>query len=273
MNSSNIVIISSKNDAVIHTVGGKVSKIRNGNTSPIKYIIFSYYAQFAKQLGETDLENMFNNASRGSFMKGFKFTEDKFLLAKTSSGVQKINIIPPSVEYFQSYYYACKEFINKASSVFNTADDDSEFVYLPSSKREETGWSGNISASRQVTMITAYANEMGIKYNLTEEKVQELISNITGKIFIGDLCSSDMHCQGLSIVSIEGLTFSDPKFPSINGKFYITSKPAKEIKKQRKRTTTTTTKEEVKDERVFKSSAKLSIALKRRYGDASYCNV
>lgn len=271
MNSSNIVVISSKHDPVIHTVDGKVSKIRNGNTSPIKYTIFSYYAQFAKQLGETDWENMFNNAARGSFMKGFKFTEDKFLSVKTSAGIQKINIIPPSAEYFQAYYIACKEFISKTSAVFNALDDESEFVYIPASKRETGGWSGNISASRQVTMITAFVNDMGVKYNLTEEKIQELISNITGKIFIGDLCGDDMHCEGLRIININGLTFSGPRFPNVNGKFHIITKPIKQLQKSKKRVTTTN-QEEVQEDRVFKSSAKLSLALKRRYGEIYHVN-
>lgn len=264
MNSSNIVVISSKHDPVIHTVDGKVSKIRNGNTSPIKYTIFSYYAQYAKQLGETDWENMFNNAARGSFMKGFKFTEDKILSIKTSAGIQRLDIVPPTPQYFQIYYNACKDFISKTSAVFNTVDDESEFVYIPVSKREEGGWSGNISASRQVTMITAFVEEMGVKYKLTEEKIQELISNITGKIFIGDICGDDMRCEGMMVTAINGLTFFEPKFPSINGTFSIITKPIKQLQKTKKRTTTTT-QEEVKKERVFKSSTKLSVALKRRY--------
>ena len=265
MNSSNIVIISSKHDPVIHSVDGKVSKIRNGNTSPVKYTIFSYYAQFARQLNETDWENMFNNASRGNFMKGFKFSDDKFLSIKTNTGIQKINIVPPSAEYFQSYYVLCKEFISKASSMFNVLDDESEFVYIPVSKREDGGWSGNISASRQVTMITAFVNDMGLKYKLGEEKIQELISNITGKIFIGDLCGNDIHCEKLKIISINGLTFSYPKIPSNNGNFDIITKPIKQLQKSKKRVETN--QEEIQQNRVLKSSVKLSIALKRRYGD------
>lgn len=257
--ASNIIIISSKNSDVVGMVNGKVSKIRNGNTSPIKYTIFSYYAQYAKQLCETDWETLFNNAARGSFIKGFKFIDEKFLSIKTTSGFQKIDVIPSAYtpQIFHMYYMACKEFISRTSAMFNALDDDSEFAYIPQGKKEDGGWSGTISAVRQVTMINAFVREEGVKYRLSDQQIEDLIGNLTAKVFIGDIKGEDIKCESLRIIAIDGLTFTD-------GNFHMVTKPIKpQIKGKSK--TTATVQEVVQEDKVFKSSVKLSLALKRRY--------
>lgn len=255
------MILSNRNDPIVYAVNGKASKIRNGNTSPIKYTIFSFYSQIAHQLGETDWEELFNNFSRGSFNKGFKFLDENTISVKTATGIQKMNVIPPSQELIQQYYVACKDFIKKTSGIFNSLDDDFDFAKVPQMKKEDISWSGTIPASRQVAMITAFVNEASLHYRLSESKKEELIENILGKIFIGELSGSEIYCENFNVMRIDGLTFSE-------GNFHITSKPTKQVQKSKKRTTTTTCSLEqpIDQQKVFTCSRNLSQSLRRRYG-------
>lgn len=258
--NSNIVILSNRNDAQMCVVNGKASKIRNGSTSPIKYTIFTPYAMYAQQRGENDWYELFNNASRGSFSKGYKFNDGKHLSIKTSTGIQRFDVIFPTEQYFIQYYEACKEFISRTSGIFSTIDDQTEFVPLPDCKKKDKGWSGTITAPRQIAMITAFVNEVAIVYHFSEEKRVELLENLIGKIFIGDLTGDQIYCENFNITKIDGLTFYE-------GNFSIIDKPIKQNQKSKKKTIVTSQEENNVEHCIFKCSKNLSQSLKRRYGD------
>lgn len=262
MINSNIVILSNRNDAYMCSVNGKASKIRNGSTSPIKYTIFTQYAMYAQHKNENDWYELFNNASRGNFSKGYKFTDGKHLSIKTSSGIQKFDVIFPSEQYFIQYYEGCKEFISRTSGIFSTMDDKTEFVPLPESKKKDKGWSGTIPAARQVVMITAFVNEAASFYHFSEDKRQELLENLIGRIFIGDLTGNEIHCENFNITRIDGLSFYE-------GNFNIVDKPFKNLQKSKKKTISTIQDESNVEHCIFKCSKNLSQSLKRRYGDFS----
>lgn len=257
MNNNNIVILSTKNDTFVCAIDGKASKIRNGSTSPIKYTIFSQFAQYANNRGEKNWSELFTNAARGSFHKGYKFTDGKTLTIKVSGVIQKCEVIPYNETAFHAYYENCKEFITKTSGISSHLDDNSSFVPLPDSKKENKYWSGTIQPPRQIAMIRAFADEMGDRYNFTENKKDELSENLIGKIFINDFGGNEINCDGCNIISIDGLTFT-------NGNFNLIDKPIKQQNKQKKKTTTTIQEEE-EEHNVFKCSKNLSLSLKRRY--------
>lgn len=249
-----IVIVSSKANEYICAVDGKASKIRNGNNSPIKHAIFDYYSQFARSSGDTYWADLFMNASKGVFSnRMYKFTDGITLTAKIGNVIHRCEVIPPSNEKFQEYYFRCKEFITSTSGAAITADDI--FLPLPSDKIEPEPWSGSIQPYRQIAMIEIFCSECATKYSLSETVKNELKENLISKIFCGDI-DGQIHKEGHFIKYIDGLSFQ-------NGTFYIQTQQNKTQAKQRKRSTVTVV-EEVEESYVFKCSKGISNSIKNR---------
>lgn len=256
-----IMIISSKNDSSMCSVNGKASKIRNNSTSPIKHIIFNIYSQYATYKGEEYWSDLFANASRGSFQKGYKFTDGQHLTIKIRGVIQKIHIAFNDIQYIDGYYEALKAFITTNSGIIGDNKDENIFSSLPQIQNEEFSWTGQIPAANQVFMINMFSYEMGEEHFLSEEKTEELRQNLIGKIFSGDLVGTEIsRTNGYKISSIQGLSFDD------KGEFYFEPKPIKIMNiKPKKSTVTSQDVEEKPKKRIFSCSKGLSVALKHLY--------
>jgi hypothetical protein len=262
MNSGgSIVIISNKNNSSICSINGKASKIRNGSTSPIKYMVFNIFSQFAKSKGETYWEDLFNNASRGVFPKGYKFLDGRHLSISIKGSIQRCDTYFTDYSQLNIFYETCKEFITKYSGVTSN-EDNNIFFRLPSNQKEVKSWSGKIPPATQVVMVTVFVNDVASNFHFTEDKKEELLSNLIAKIYIGDLSGNEIKCNEFMITSIDGLYLFE-------GGFSIATKPIKQINKQKKKTTTTQEDEEI-EKHVFKCSKNLGISLKRRYEALGY---
>lgn len=261
-NDSSIVIISSKNDAVVCSVSGKASKIRNNNTSPVKHTIFLLFSEYATRKGEQYWSDLFMNAAKGSFCKGYKFTDGQNLSIKIGSSIHKFNVLFPDNSYIDSYYEGCKAFITQFTGITGNVDEDIVLVPLKEERKDLTTWSGTIPASNQVYLVNIFVNEMAIAYNLSDEKKDELRESLVAKIFIGDLTGVEISRDNYKISYIRGLTFDG------FGNFFINSSPSCLISKNKKTVSTISTCEEKTDEKfVFKCSKGLSVVLKRHHFD------
>jgi hypothetical protein len=251
-----IVIISSQNEYV-GVVNGKASKIRNGNTSPIKYPIFDFYSQFARQNQESYWADLFMNASKGVFSnKMYKFNESTSLLtAKIGSVIHKCDMIPPSNDKFIEYYNKCKDFISSTSGAAITTADDF-FLALPANKIENEPWTGSIPPYRQIAMIDIFCDDVSIKFSLSENTKKELKENLISKLFSGELNGENIHKVGHLIQYIDGLYFKD-------GKFSIQTNIPKTKNKRLKEQNTTYCEEKVENY-IFKCSKNISNSLKNR---------
>lgn len=262
MNSGgSIVIVSNKNNSSVCSVNGKASKIRNGSTSPIKYMVFNIFSQFAKTKSETYWEDLFNNASRGVFPKGYKFLDGRHLSISVKGTIQRCDTYFTDYNYLNIYYESCKEFITKYSGITSN-EDTTIFFKLPPTEKEVKGWSGKIPPATQVVMVTVFVDDAAANFHFTEEKKEELLSNLIAKIYTGDLSGNEIKCNEFMVTSIDGLYLYE-------GGFSIETKPIKQINKQKKKTTTTQ-EEEQPEQHVFKCSKNLGISLKRRYEALGY---
>lgn len=260
---SSIVIISSKNDSMVCSVNGKASKIRNNNTSPVKYTIFLIFSQYATHKNEQYWSDLFMNAAKGSFPKGYKFNDGENLSIKVGNSIHKFNVLYPDINYIDHFYEGCKAFITQFTGITGNIEEDVVFIPLTEKRKDLSTWSGTIPASNQVYLVNIFVNEMAVLHNLSDEKRDELRENLVAKIFIGDLTSDEISRENYKISSIRGLTFDGL------GNFFISTTPACLISKPKK--TTTTTCEEKTDERyVFKCSKGLSVVLKRYYNNHSF---
>lgn len=255
-----IMIVSGKSDSSMCSVNGKASKIRNNSTSPIKHIIFSVYSQYATHKGETYWSDLFSNASRGSFQKGYKFTDGQTLCIKTNAGIQRYSVQYSDIQYIDYFYEGLKTFITNNSGVLSSDTDENVFSVLPKVQVEEYTWSGQIPASNQVVMINAFANDMAEEHFLSNDKREELRQSLIGKIFTGDLSGSDiLRNGGYKISSIQGLTFDNL------GDFFFTPKMFKQSTIKSKKSTVTTVDDEENRRHVFTCSKGLSVSLKHLY--------
>ncbi len=258
---SSIVIVSSKSDSSMCSVNGKASKIRNNSTSPIKHVLFNVYSQYATYKNEEYWSDLFANASRGSFQKGYKFTDGQILCIKTGTGMHKFNVAFNDIQYIDYFYEGLKNFIITHSGNVACENTENVFSTIPHTAVEEYSWSGQIPASVQVVMINAFTNEMAELHYLNEEKREELRQTIIGKVFTGDLSGSEIRREnGYKISSIQGLLFDDL------GNYIFTPKQYKQITyKPKKSTISTECEENIDDQYVFSCSKGLSVSLKHLY--------
>lgn len=253
--NSNIVVLSTKNQSFICTVDGKASKIRNCSTSPIKFTIFSIFSQYAYKINENYWVDLFANASRGSFHKGYKFIDGKNLTIKISNVIQKCDVIPSDESEIPFYYEKCKEFFIKTSGISSNLDEDVTFIPKKETDKKNNCWSGTIQASRQIVMIKIFADEVSDKYNLNEEKKEELLENLIAHIYMGNIGNSDIKSDGFTIESIDNLELFD-------GGFNIRIKNTKPSRKKTQKTPVIIENNAPTDG-IFKKRKKLNSSKKR----------
>ena len=256
MNSGNIVVLSDKKDAQVCTIDGKASRIRNGSTTPVKFVIFSWYSQYATYLGEPYWKEIFENASHDSFRKGYKF-DGSILSIKIKNSIRRHNVLPLNPQNQQDFhlaYESTKQFMTETSGVSCHVDDNSVFVSNPSAKLEEKGWTGTTPAKYQIAMIIGFVNTMTSFYKLSEAKSRELKESIISMVYSGDITSEEIKCENFTISSIDCIQF-------IEGNFRIIEKPFKMPVPRKKRITSSSNNEIVdKNKYVFKCSKNLSAA-------------
>lgn len=226
----NIIIVASNTDGNICDVDGKVSRIRNGTYSPTVNDIFSYYASYAKSLGETNWETLFTNASKNVFpSKIYKMNENRFLTAKiTQSNTQQFDCLPPTYDSIAFYYEKCKDFITNTSGAISK---DDVIVEIGFEKKELEYLSGAIPPARRIAMIKIFVAEKAKLFNLSKEVELQLKEDLIGKVYIGEL-DEKIKKIGHTIHEIEGLVFQ-------NGFYFIPTTPPKIINYNKKRIATT----------------------------------
>lgn len=255
--NNHITVIYENRDSQIITANeknGKVSKIRNGSTSPIKYTIFSWFSQYSLSIGDNYWKDIFENASRGSFSKGYKFNGTS-LSIKVKNSIKRINILlsnEPNMDEFVQLFENCKKFMVETSGIISTEVDDFFIFSYNEIVEENKGWSGNISARTQIVIINEFVNRMRNQYNLNSEKASNLKNSILMRIYTNTLNSNEISLENFKINYIEGLSFYiDEK--NNEGNFHFLEKSTKNSKRKNQ------VEEIIPEEKhVFKCSKNLS---------------
>lgn len=233
-------------------VQGKVSKIRNGHTSPIKYQELEILSQYADLIGDNTWKDFFASASRGNIPKPLKYETMCFyykkkkdfcrfhLVFKNTPGINSIDSIK---EVFES----CKDFVSSVSGVSSNTDDVDIFSIIKPTV-DVFKWTGNIPIFQQITFVSVYAAKKAVEFNLTEIQKNDLIINIIAMITSKSIESKSVFLNNYEITSITGLSF----FPG----GYQFDVPMKVSKRSN-----TDTRPELK---VLPSSKEISYIIKRR---------
>lgn len=231
--SSKIVVIASKeNNSFMCVVDGKASKIRNNNNSPIKHQIFDFYAAYANKKLEKYWFDLFTNASRGNFPRGYKFLDNRHLSIKVGNSLKKYDVTCADTNNVDMYYENLKNFMETTSAGSCRTDDSYNPIPLPN-QENDTHWSGSIPPNIQIFMIKVFCNRMKEQYNLSTLKTKELVEALTTKIFTGEITGTEIQRCNYNIVAVQGLLFDG------KGNFILNSREVKAIVKRQSKSTFT----------------------------------
>lgn len=258
-----VTIVPTTHEAIVGIVsgGGRASKIRNGNTSPIKYKDLDLLSKHAEFLGETTWKDFFGNASRGFIPKPFKFDGVSFTIKKKSEQLQ-YSVILNQQKNIIDVYKECKNFISSTSGISSEVDDNSIFSIQSDAPIEEFRWTGNIPPRQQITYIDIFVNKMSDLHQLSDEVKDDLKKSLVGAIVsTKSIPNTSIITEGYNIKQINGLYFK-------NGQYFLQELPQKVTK--RKIPSVDVTENDVF---VFGCSKNLSTLVKKRdYANVlSYC--
>jgi hypothetical protein len=258
MNSGSIMIVSRGNNKISDNGGSfKISQIRNNRNSPTKYPIFLMFSQIANYLSEPFWKDFFENASRGSLGKGYKFDE-RFLIIKNKNEIKKFDTFIENQSEINKLYEECKKFITNTSGISSTCDNNNIYLSEQKKREDEVAWTGNIPAKNQIAMIDIFINRIASHYEFSNEKKYELKTNLIAKIFIDDITSSDIHYENFFIKSIDGLNL-------VKGNYSFTEKFFKLTQTKSKRKQLSSSIPEKEESFVFPCSKNISHFLKKSY--------
>lgn len=198
-------------------ISSKVSKIRNGHTSPIKSQELLVLSQYAQSLNENDWKDFFLNCARGNIQKPLKYDIQSMTFTyKKKNQTYSFHVSVGIINELHTTYINCKAFISQILGFSSDTDEDDLIKNISAEPGEIFQWSGNIPIRQQIAYIEIFANKKSIEFNFTEQTRQDLVRTLIASITSKSIQNSDIIVSNYEILNINGLSFEQNSYNLFN---------------------------------------------------------
>ena len=183
----------------------KSAKVKAGNTSPIKHMIFSALSNVARLNDDQYWEDVFLSAAKNNFPRGFRF-DGKTLFYKIKNKALSLDMFPINDVPIENKYLPTKQFISVNSGLVSTKDATlMQDALPPISAPNEITWKDVKSPQLQIMYLHVFCYDKGKEFNFTEDMIECMFQSIISTVFTKDIGSMDIKMHSGKISSIDDI--------------------------------------------------------------------